>query len=115
MPAINYDMKKLNLITLLAVLFVSTSTVFGQGITGKITNSVDGTTIAGVNVAVTGTPLGTSTNQKGEFYIKLKPNKYQVKFSYIGYETLTQDVAVGTDIQTLNFSLKPGGASLRAA
>ncbi len=107
-------MKKLNLITiLLAVLFVSTSTVFGQGITGKITNAVDGTAIAGVNVAVTGTSLGTSTNQKGEFYIKLKPNKYQVKFSYIGYETLTQDVTVGTDIQTLSFSLKPGGASLR--
>ncbi|MEO6630468.1 MAG: carboxypeptidase-like regulatory domain-containing protein, partial [Mucilaginibacter sp.] len=107
-------MKKLNLITiLLTVLFFSTSAAFGQGITGRITNSIDGTAIAGVNVAVAGTSLGTSTNQKGEFYIKLKPNKYQVKFSYVGYETVTQDVTVGTDVQTLNFSLKPGGASLR--
>jgi len=107
-------MKKLNLLTILTIVFfISTTTVFGQGLKGRITNSTDGTSIAGVNVSITGTSLGTSTDQKGEFLIELKPNKYQVKFSYIGYETLTQEVTIGTDVQTLNISLHPGGASLR--
>ena len=49
-----------------------------------------GTPLPGVNVTLIGTNLGTASDFNGRFSIKnLKPGKYSIEFSFIGYKTKT--------------------------
>jgi outer membrane receptor protein involved in Fe transport len=83
------------------------------GDTGKITGYVKdkktGEGIAGANVLVEGTNWGAMTDLDGYFTIlRIKPGKYSVKTTYIGYIPMIQkDVVVSIDINTqVNFNLE---------
>ena len=58
---------------------------------------------------------GTSTNEKGYFEIKLNPGVYEIVFQYMGYETVTKKVKVGTTMQSFNVVLKENSILLRSA
>lgn len=62
---------------------------FGQGsIAGRITDADTGEPLIGVNVVVPGTASGAATNIDGEYQIPgLRPGEYNVRVSYIGFET----------------------------
>jgi len=84
------------------------------GTTGKLSGTIKdaqtGEPLIGANVLLEGTRLGAMTNVKGEFVILNIPSeKYSVKFSYIGYETLLmRDVSITVDQTTsLNVALNP--------
>ncbi|WP_299289213.1 TonB-dependent receptor [uncultured Mucilaginibacter sp.] len=97
-------------ITFLLCLF--TSIMLAQGIRGKITDASNGSTLPGVSVLIVGTQTGTATNENGEYSFKLAKGTYQLKVSFIGYQTITTSVTVDASFTTQNFSLKLAGSAL---
>ena len=98
---------------LFLVIFAATVSTVIAADTGKITGLIKdkdtGESIAGANVVVEDTKLGASTDLEGYFVIvNVKPGKYSVKCSSVGYVPMIQrDVVVSIDINTqLNFFLE---------
>ena len=57
-------------------------------VSGTVTDE-KGTPIQSVSVVVPGTPIGGMTNAKGEYVIKNAPEKANLLFSYVGYQSQT--------------------------
>ncbi|RYE36898.1 MAG: TonB-dependent receptor [Sphingobacteriaceae bacterium] len=100
-----------NLLPIL-ILWLTSSALLAQGIRGKITDAANGTTLPGVSILVPGTSTGTASGANGEYFLKLSKGTYQVKVSFIGYETITTTVVVGAATVTKDFSLKVSGSAL---
>ena len=68
-------------------------------IAGTVTDAATGESLPGVNVVVVGTQLGTATDLDGDYFIaNLQVGTYDVRATYIGYDTLTvAGVTVGPD------------------
>lgn len=98
---------------ILMLIFLSSVNIFA-GTTGKLSGNIKdvqtGEPLIGANVIIEGTNLGAAANINGDFVIlNISPGKYNVKFSFIGYESLTiQDVTIIVDQTTfLSINLKP--------
>ena len=79
----------------LFIVLASASFVFGQSkvtITGMVTDSTTSEPLPGVNVYVTGTNTGATTNTDGNYEVTVPSDATMLVFSYIGYET--QNVAI---------------------
>jgi TonB-dependent SusC/RagA subfamily outer membrane receptor len=64
-------------------------------VTGVVTNAVSGETIAGVQISIPGTPLGTLANNVGRFVmINVPAGPQRVRAEFIGFAPQTQDIAV---------------------
>jgi len=79
----------------------------GYDISGKLLDEV-GTGLAGVNIIIKGTGISTSTNNSGNFKIKVPVNGVVI-FSHIGY--FTQEKAT-TKAEQLRIVLKADGRAL---
>ena len=68
-------------------------------IAGTVTDADTGEPLPGVNVVVVGSQLGTATDASGDYFIaNLQVGTYDVRATYIGYDTLTvAGVTVGPD------------------
>jgi outer membrane receptor protein involved in Fe transport len=95
-------------------LFLFTPLVIYSGTTGKLAGTIkDAQTsesLAGANVIIEGTSFGAATNVNGEYVIlNIPPGKYNIKFSFIGYEALLMQGVVITVDQTtvLKIELNP--------
>jgi len=86
-------MKKNPTLILFTLLLLCQGLVFGQApsVTGKVTDQASGG-LPGVNILVSGTNRGTTTDANGNYTITATPDASLV-FSYIGYQS--QTVAVG--------------------
>ncbi|ADB42568.1 SusC/RagA family TonB-linked outer membrane protein [Spirosoma linguale] len=62
-------------------------------ITGNVTLGVNNQAVAGVNVLVKGTQLGTVTDQRGNYAITVNADNAVLVYSFIGYKT--QEITVG--------------------
>ena len=93
---------------LVAGLLLLTSTALAQNktVTGKVTDSKGGFTLAGVTVTVKGAQTGTSTNGDGVYTISVPANGTLV-FSSVGYTDLEVPVANKT---TIDVNLVPSAA-----
>ncbi len=80
------------------VLFAQSSKV----IKGVVTDSKTKETLPGVTVLVEGTTIGATTNEKGEFSIKVEGEGKSLVFSYLGY-TLQK---VSADKDVINIALE---------
>ena len=101
-------MRKILLLILLAPFFVYSGTT-GK-LAGTIKDAQTGEPLIGANVIIEGTNFGAATNVNGEYVIlNIAPGRYNVKFSFIGYETtLMQDVSITVDQTTiLQIKLNP--------
>ena len=89
----------LTVLLMQAMLFASTA---GK-ITGHIKTRDEGKPLMGVNVYLEGTFLGATTDENGYYVIVNVPvGSYNLKLSYIGYQTLTvQGVEVSIDLTTI--------------
>ncbi|MDH5251217.1 MAG: carboxypeptidase-like regulatory domain-containing protein, partial [Cyclobacteriaceae bacterium] len=78
----------------LLLSLLSVSICFSQtSVSGKVTDGADGEPLAGVNVVVKGTVLGTITNTSGEFSLTAKDSPpLTLVFSFIGYAT--QEISI---------------------
>lgn len=84
------------------------------GTTGKLSGVIKdaqtGEPLLGANIIIEGTSLGDAANEKGEFVIlNIPPGQYNVRVSFIGYETvIIQNVVIIVDQTTiLSIDLKP--------
>ncbi|KQS23778.1 TonB-dependent receptor [Dyadobacter sp. Leaf189] len=110
-------------VTLLLWALLSSGTSYGQDrqVTGKVTSTVDGAGIPGVNVQLQGTNTGTVTDADGRFAIDAKSANSVLVFSSIGY--IKQEITVGSktvidiklsdDIKSLTEVVVTGYASQR--
>lgn len=85
-------------------------TVVDITVKGKVTEAQTGETLPGVSILVKGTVQGTTTNNEGEFSIKVTDKKAILVFSYVGYEA--KEVTVG-NLLTINVALKTDNKSLQ--
>src|SRR5690554_1227107 len=85
------------------------SSLFAQtfSVKGTIKDKVSGKALSYANVRVLNSTLGTSSNNEGEFEIRLSPGNYILIASYIGYKTDSLSINLNKDIDNLNFNLVP--------
>jgi len=84
--------------------------LFG-GTTGKLVGTLidadSGEPLIGANIFLTGTMLGAASNENGNYVIlNIPPGTYEVRYSFIGYETVVvEDVRIIVD-QTTTIDLR---------
>ncbi|MBE9585725.1 carboxypeptidase-like regulatory domain-containing protein [Mucilaginibacter sp. JRF] len=103
-------------LSLIILILIAPLLVFAQSgtVTGKITHAETGVALPRASVFLTETSYGTSTNNDGVFTLKdVKPGKYQLIVTMVGFEEHSQDVTVGTNITSINISLKPRITNLK--
>src|SRR3989339_1859942 len=107
------------LFTLLVILFLSASSIgFAQAkgtISGKVTDKSTNEDLIGASVLIVGTTTGASTDLDGTFALKsLVTGKYQLRVSYISYQTLVVSNVVVTAGQNtvVNIQLEPATTEL---
>lgn len=84
-------------------------------IKGKVTDSQTGEALVNANVIVVGTSFGAATDNNGDYVIlNLVAGTYEVKASYIGYQTITiSNLRVNADLTTqLDFQLPAEGITV---
>lgn len=94
-------MRKIFLLFFLSQIFLYAGTT-GK-LSGTIKDAKTGEPLIGANVVIEGTNFGAATNVNGEYVIlNIPPGKYNIKFSFIGYESLLmQDVVITVDQTTI--------------
>ena len=82
-------------------------------IVGTVTDADTEETLPGVNVVIVGTSQGAATNAEGDYSISVEPGQYDLRASFVGYESLEKTVTVdGGEETTLNFALPPSAQQL---
>ncbi|MEM9885115.1 MAG: TonB-dependent receptor [Bacteroidota bacterium] len=101
---------------LLGLLLLQSSYFFAQQaiLKGKIT---DQKTQEGLIAAtITAGTIGTVTDAAGQYELRLEAGTYQVKVSYIGYQSFSKNITVIADEnRTLDISLAPSNTVLETA
>jgi len=75
-------------------------------ISGYITDSKDGESLPGATIFIKSLNIGTSSNTYGYYSISIPSNKYEIIFSYLGYNdslikiNLTQDTTINIELIT---------------
>lgn len=108
-------MKKITLLFILLISFVSFSqNIRFEGIileSGK--SPLEMANIMAVNLATKGMDAYAITNDKGKFFLNLKPNTtYTIKLSYIGMQNKEISISTKSENITQNISMEPGGIQL---
>ncbi|MES1226529.1 MAG: TonB-dependent receptor, partial [Bacteroidota bacterium] len=90
------------------LLFIMPLSAFSSiTLKGKITDKSNGEILSGASVQLANSYLATLSNDKGNYELKkLKAGSYVITVSYLGYEMLSQSVALKNDT-SLDFSLTP--------
>jgi len=106
-------MKKL-IILLLLILSISVHCLSQTGaLKGFVYDASNGEPIRFCMVQLEGTSFGAMTDQSGNFIINKIPNgDYIVKVSIIGYETLSEPVAIYSNVVQRRFLLQPASQML---
>ncbi len=104
------SVKRLSTLSTILLLFSSIMLAGTAGkIAGAVKDSQTGEPLVGVNIVLTGTTLGASTDIEGNFFIlNIPPGTFSVRASSLGYASVSQtNVRVEIDQTTeLKFSLK---------
>jgi TonB-linked SusC/RagA family outer membrane protein len=83
------------------VLFLSSSLFAQKTVTGKITDSKDGSPLAGVSVIAKGTGTGTQTKADGTFSLSVPSNANSLVISSVGYATQEVNISGQTSVDVL--------------
>ncbi len=87
--------KLVKLCCLLAIPFLSSMNVSGQGtLKGVIKEKLSNDPMIAATVVVKGTTTGTVSDYNGEYTLPLKPGTYTLEISYIGYITQEETVTL---------------------
>jgi TonB-linked SusC/RagA family outer membrane protein len=80
---------------LTCLLLIGIHVVFAQSrtLTGKVTDSDDGSSLPGVSVVVKGTSIGTVTDIDGKFSLNVTGDSKILRFSFIGYDAQEVDIS----------------------
>ncbi|MDR7132205.1 iron complex outermembrane receptor protein [Algoriphagus sp. 4150] len=102
--------------TLLAIYFISIIGVFSQSnfeLRGSI-KAIGGEPLVGASIQVAGTSFGTVTDIDGNYSLVFdKPGEYQLKLSFIGYNTVNEKITINKPTSTRSFQLQEETSSLQ--
>jgi hypothetical protein len=73
-------------------------------VSGYVKDAANGESLIGANISADNNGTGTSTNQYGFYSLSLKPGKYTIVYSYMGYVTLKKTIDLSNNI-TQNIEL----------
>ncbi len=96
-------MNKRNLISLL-VVFLTPMFLYGQSVSGKVSDGETGEPLAGANVVVEGTEMGAASDSDGMYTLEMGAGTHTLTASSIGYTSSTKSVDVSGDV-VVNFDL----------
>lgn len=101
--------------TVLLILMCSTLLFAENGfLRGTVFDGKTGEYLPGVTVFVEGTTTGTITDLDGKFNLGLAPGTYQIRLSFISYETLSiKDVTIHSGKATVLDNLKLNEATIQ--
>lgn len=79
-------------------LFLSATVLYAQtSISGKVTDSASGESLAGVNIVVKGRVIGTITSTNGEFSLNVNDAPpLTLVFSFVGYKSFESEITNAT-------------------
>jgi hypothetical protein len=80
-------------------------------LSGTLSDSKTNETLIGVNIYIPESKTGIMTNEYGFYSITLPKGSYNIQISYLGYETVTETIALTKDIKK-NVSLIETGEQL---
>ncbi len=89
------------------IFILNISLVFAQDkftLSGIISDNSSNETIIGANVIISDLNVGTTTNEYGFYSITLPKGKHKVLISYLGFESVSQDINL-TSNEKLNIAL----------
>ncbi len=101
--------------TLIFLFFVAGLNAQDGIIRGSVYDDATGEPLISVTVVIEGTTKGTLTDPDGKFNLSMSPGKYNLKLSYISYETMIISgitVNAGDVILLDNLRLKPATVGL---
>ena len=88
------------------LFIISVSFAQKVSLTGKVSDTKEGTPLVGANVYLAGTSLGTATNEDGNYTISgISKGIYVVKVTYIGYTSLEDSIILNEEDVTKDFVL----------
>ena len=105
MQAKEIFMKKLYILLILLQL-ASLSVLAQSGIYGTIKDADSGEVLVGAAVYNDSLQKGTVTNYNGYYDFQLKPGKYRIRFSYLGYTTIEKEIVIDETRKRLNINMK---------
>ena len=110
-------MKSIKKISITVILLFSLIPLFSQNgkISGKVVDATTNESLPFVNVVVSGTTIGTTTDLDGNFLIiGLKPGYVRLSASFIGYNTtLSPEVDVNnSNIANITISMESADTQL---
>ncbi len=108
-----YKMSFMRTFLFLLLMAMSTS-IFGQALTGKITDE-EGNTMPFVSVMEEEDSRSTSSNFDGFYHLKLSSGSHTITFSYLGYEVLEKSVKISNELKELNVVLVKSTVELKEA
>ncbi|HKJ66410.1 MAG TPA: TonB-dependent receptor [bacterium] len=98
----------LGILVTLLIFFAASSALAQTGrVSGRITSAESGEPLAGANLVVEGTDMGTATDQDGEYEVRVPVGQHTLVVTYMGYQEdrATVTVRAGERV-TQNFSLQ---------
>lgn len=101
---------KMLLCVIFFVLVTSPATIFAQKrytLSGYLRDETSGEALIYATIYPESSKTGVSTNEYGFFSIALPEGKYNMVFSYVGYQTMRKEIILDKNLQE-NFSLVPG-------
>ncbi len=93
-------------------LFSLLSTTIQAQLTGTVTDK-NGEPLSFASVYIQGTSQGTTTNFEGDYFLELKPGKYNIIFQYVGYKQLLREVELTNKKLRLDVQLEEESVSLQ--
>ena len=102
------------ILTLIFSLLITAFTFAQVSVSGLVTNEA-GEALAGANVYLSGTSLGSATGADGKYEIKNVPSgDYNLVFSYLGYSTNETSISVSNNNMTQNAQLDRSSLEIEA-
>ncbi|SVB45923.1 uncharacterized protein METZ01_LOCUS198777, partial [marine metagenome] len=100
---------------ILVIILFTTGFAGSSTIKGKITDIRSGEPLIGANIMLSGTMLGSATNENGDYLISDVPiGSFTIMAMFIGYETIEKEIQVAADQEyTVNLTLKASAIELQ--
>lgn len=95
------------LFTLLFVMLLTNAVMAQFSVKGIVKDAKTNAPMQGVTVSVVGKAIGTTTSSGGEYVLKLSKGTAQVRYSFVGYGSVTKSITISASDVTEDVSLDP--------
>jgi len=99
------------ILLLLFVLIFSARAHAGR-VYGSVTDE-KGNLLPFASILVKGTPVGTTANNEGKYFLQLSPGKHIIVAQYVGYQRQEKEITIGEGEMQLDFRLSLQNLSLK--